>query len=58
MNVRRWLVEGSFAPFIFGFLIEYCIGRPNIIFDEYQLFSIVEITLKVPLLDALCRKST
>jgi hypothetical protein len=36
MNVRRWLVESSFAPFLFlGFLIEYCIGRPNIIFDEY-----------------------
>jgi hypothetical protein len=50
MNIRRWFVEATFAPFIcFGFLIEYSVGRSNIIFDEYQLYNIMVITLKLPL---------
>ncbi len=50
MNIRRWLVEATFAPFIyFFFLIEYSIGSVNIVFDEYQLYFIVAIAVKLPL---------
>jgi len=50
MNFSRWLVEGSFAPFLFcSFVGEYYIECINIIFDEYQLFYIIAITLKIPL---------
>jgi hypothetical protein len=50
MNCRRWLVEGSLAPYLFvGILLEYYIGCIHIFFDEYQLFYIVAIILKVPL---------
>jgi hypothetical protein len=51
MNFRRWLIEAAFIPLLFmGFVGEYyiqCIS--SIIFDEYQLFYILAITLKVPL---------
>jgi hypothetical protein len=50
MNIRRWFVEATFTPFLcFFFLIEYSVGRPNIIFDEYQLYYIAAISLKLPL---------
>jgi hypothetical protein len=50
LNFRRWSTEASFAPFLlFGFLCEYYIGCTNVVFDEYQLFYIVAMTIKVPL---------
>jgi hypothetical protein len=47
MNVRRWLAESSFAPFIiFGLLTDSYFGCIYL-FDEYQLFSIIGMTHKV-----------
>jgi hypothetical protein len=50
MNMRLWFVEATLIPFLCSaFLIEYSVGRPDIIFDKYQLYYIVAISLKLPL---------
>ncbi len=37
INIRRWFVEATFTPFLCcAFLIEYSVGRPNVILDEYH----------------------
>lgn len=49
MNVRRWLVEGSNALFIiFALFIDFYF-RWIYVFDEYQFFSIIGMTQKLPL---------
>lgn len=51
MNFRRWLIEASCAPFLLcGFLCGYYMGCLDMIFDEYQVFHMIGITLKIPLL--------
>jgi len=50
LNFHRWLIEASFAPFLFcAIIFEYYIGCLDTVFDQYQLFYIIAITLKVPL---------
>jgi hypothetical protein len=46
MNFRRWLIEASYAPFL---LCGYYMGCLDMIFDEYQVFHLIGITLKIPL---------
>jgi hypothetical protein len=49
INRRRWIVEATSTPFLCcAFLIEYSVGRPNIIFDEHQLYCIAVISVKLP----------
>ncbi len=50
MNFRRWLIEASYAPCLLcGFLCGYYLGCLDVIFDEYQIFHLIGITLKIPL---------
>lgn len=50
MNFRRWLIEGSCTPFLLGaYLCGYYMECLDTIFDEYQLFHLVGMTLKIPL---------
>jgi hypothetical protein len=59
MNVRRWLVESSYAPFIIFALLTDCYFGWLYAFDEYQLFSIIGMTQSSAFfLDALCRQPT
>jgi hypothetical protein len=49
VNFRRWLIEGSLAPYLFsGIILEYYIGCLKT-FDQYQSFYIIGMILKLPL---------
>jgi hypothetical protein len=49
IQIRRWFVEATCVPYLcFCFLIEYSVGRPNIIFDEHQSYYIAVILVKLP----------
>jgi hypothetical protein len=50
VNFRRWLIEGSMAPYLFaGIILEHYIGCLGIFFDQYQSFYIIGMILKIPL---------
>ncbi len=49
IKIRRWFVEATSIPLLcFAFLIEYSVGRTNIIFDEHQSYYIAVILVKLP----------
>jgi hypothetical protein len=50
MDLYRWLVEASYAPFLLcGILCGYYTGCFDMIFDEYQVFHLIGVTLKISL---------
>lgn len=48
LDIRRWLIEASFAPFIIvGLIVEYCAGCENYIFERNQFAFVLAPRLKV-----------
>ena len=49
LNFYRWIIEGTCAPYLFiGLFWMFYMQGFDILFDEYQLLYLCEITLKIP----------
>ena len=50
IHFYRWLIEASCAPFLLcAFLVGYSMQCLDMVFEEYQIFHLIGITLKISL---------